>query len=42
MAEAIAHAQMALIPRCGHMLTMERAPQVNALLKDWIARWHRP
>lgn len=42
MAEAIADAHMALIPRCGHMLTMERAPQVNALLKDWIARWHRP
>jgi pimeloyl-ACP methyl ester carboxylesterase len=42
MAAAIAHAHLALIPRCGHLLTMERAPQVNALLKDWIARWHRP
>jgi pimeloyl-ACP methyl ester carboxylesterase len=42
MAQAIGHAKLALIPRCGHMLTMERAPQVNALLKDWIARWHRP
>lgn len=41
MATAIAQAKLALIPRCGHMLTMERALQVNALLKDWIARWHR-
>ena len=42
IAAAIPDAHLALIRRCGHMLTMERAPQINALLKDWIARWHRP
>jgi pimeloyl-ACP methyl ester carboxylesterase len=31
-----------LIPRCGHMLTLERAPEVNALLRSWIARWWSP
>lgn len=41
MAAAIGTAEWAVIPRCGHLLTMERAPQVNALLKGWISRWHR-
>lgn len=41
MASAIRSAELALIPRCGHLLTMERAPQVNALLQGWISRWHR-
>lgn len=30
--------ELHLLPRCGHMLTMEQPEAVNALLRDWLAR----
>ncbi|KQP19252.1 alpha/beta fold hydrolase [Pseudorhodoferax sp. Leaf267] len=31
-------AELHLVPRCGHMLTMEQPDAVNALLQGWLAR----
>lgn len=31
-------AQLRMVPRCGHMLTMEHPAAVNAALRDWLAR----
>lgn len=31
------HAQLVLVPRCGHMLTMEQPEAVNATLAAWLA-----
>jgi pimeloyl-ACP methyl ester carboxylesterase len=36
IASLIPQAQLALVPRCGHMLTMERPQAVNAALIDWL------
>lgn len=36
MAQAIPGSRLALLPDCGHMLTMERPAAVNALLQDWL------
>ena len=30
------HARVVLVPRCGHMLTMERPDVVNAALAEWL------
>lgn len=38
LAERISGAQLELIPRCGHMLTMERPAAVNAALRAWLDR----
>lgn len=37
LAQAIPGARLALLPDCGHMLTMERPQAVNALLLEWLA-----
>jgi pimeloyl-ACP methyl ester carboxylesterase len=37
LAQAIPGARLALLPGCGHMLTMERPAAVNALLLEWLA-----
>lgn len=37
IAQAIAGARLALLPDCGHMLTMEKPGAVNALLLQWLA-----
>ena len=31
------HAQLVIVERCGHMLTMERPAAVSAALRDWLA-----
>ncbi len=31
-------AQLLMVPRCGHMLTMEQPAAVNAALRAWLAR----
>ena len=36
IAALVAHATFELVPRCGHMLTMERPEVVNRLLLDWL------
>jgi pimeloyl-ACP methyl ester carboxylesterase len=38
LAVAIPGAELALLPRCGHMLTMEQPEAVNARLLDWLGR----
>ncbi|MCD6078149.1 MAG: hypothetical protein K0R89_2087, partial [Ramlibacter sp.] len=30
------HARLVMVPRCGHMLTMERPDVVNAALVEWL------
>lgn len=37
IAATIPGARLALLPDCGHMLTMEKPAQVNALLAGWLA-----
>jgi pimeloyl-ACP methyl ester carboxylesterase len=34
-------AQLRVVPRCGHMLTMERPDEVNAALTHWLASLRR-
>jgi len=41
IAGLIADAQLVMVPRCGHMLTMEQPHQVNAALLAWLER-HAP
>lgn len=38
IAALVPHAQLLLVPRCGHMLTMEQPEIVNAALREWLAR----
>jgi pimeloyl-ACP methyl ester carboxylesterase len=38
IAAAVPGAELVVIERCGHMLTMERPDAVNAALARWIAR----
>lgn len=38
IAALVPGAELHLLPRCGHMLTMEQPEAVNALLQDWLAR----
>jgi pimeloyl-ACP methyl ester carboxylesterase len=39
LAAAIAGAELALLPQCGHMLTMEQPESVNARLLNWLTRF---
>ena len=36
IASLVAQARLVMVPRCGHMLTMERPEVVNAALADWL------
>lgn len=36
IAELVPQARLVLVPRCGHMLTMERPEVVNATLAQWL------
>ena len=38
LAAAIPGAELALLPQCGHMLTMEQPEALNARLLDWLGR----
>ena len=37
IAQCVPGAQLRIVPRCGHMLTMEQPQVVNAQLRDWLA-----
>lgn len=37
IAALVPHAQLEIVPRCGHMLTMEQPAAVNAALARWLA-----
>jgi pimeloyl-ACP methyl ester carboxylesterase len=36
IASLVPHAELVMVPRCGHMLTMERPDVVNAALTRWL------
>jgi pimeloyl-ACP methyl ester carboxylesterase len=36
IASLVPQARLVLVPRCGHMLTMERPEVVNAALQEWL------
>ena len=36
IASLIPRARLVMVPRCGHMLTMERPDVVNAVLREWL------
>lgn len=36
MAELIPGARLAIIEQCGHLSTLERPPEVNAALREWL------
>jgi pimeloyl-ACP methyl ester carboxylesterase len=38
IAALVPHAELVLLPRCGHMLTMERPEAVNRALERWLAK----
>lgn len=38
IAEGIAGARLAIVPECGHLLTMEQPERVNALLLEWLSQ----
>jgi pimeloyl-ACP methyl ester carboxylesterase len=38
IAQLVPGARLVVVPRCGHMLTMEQPEAVNALLREWLAR----
>jgi pimeloyl-ACP methyl ester carboxylesterase len=38
IASLVPGAELHLLPRCGHMLTLEQPEEVNAVLRDWLGR----
>ena len=38
MAQLIPKSELVLIPKCGHMSTMERPDEVTAAMRAWLAR----
>jgi pimeloyl-ACP methyl ester carboxylesterase len=38
IARLVPHAELVTVARCGHMLTMERPAEVNAVLSGWLER----
>ena len=36
IAQLCPHSRLVMVPKCGHMLTMEQPEVVNAALRDWI------
>ena len=38
IAALVPGAEIVSVPRCGHMLTMEKPEFVNAALEDWLQR----
>jgi len=37
IAQAIPHSELVLVPKCGHMSTMERPDEVTAAMRKWLA-----
>ena len=40
MAQSIPNSELVVVPKCGHMSTMERPEEVTAALRAWLARSH--
>lgn len=41
IAALLPHAQLHWLHDCGHMLTLEKPDELNALLQPWLAQWGR-
>jgi len=41
IADLVPHAQLVVVPRCGHMLTMEQPQEVTARLLQWLGNLPR-
>jgi len=42
IAALVPGAELVMVPRCGHMLTMEQPEAVNAVLIAWLRKWMDP
>lgn len=40
MAQSIPNSELVVVPKCGHMSTMERPEAVTAAMRAWLARSH--
>jgi pimeloyl-ACP methyl ester carboxylesterase len=40
MAQSIRLSELVVVPKCGHMSTMERPEEVTAAMREWLARSH--
>ncbi len=40
MAQSIRRSELVIVPKCGHMSTMERPDEVTAAMREWLARTH--
>ncbi len=40
MAQSMPRSELVIVPKCGHMSTMERPEEVTAALREWLAREH--
>jgi pimeloyl-ACP methyl ester carboxylesterase len=38
MAQSIRLSELVVVPKCGHMSTMERPEEVTAAMRAWLAR----
>jgi pimeloyl-ACP methyl ester carboxylesterase len=38
MAQSIEHSQLVVVPKCGHMSTMERPDEVTAAMREWLSQ----
>jgi len=36
MAQSIAHSELVVVPKCGHMSTMERPDEISAAMSHWL------
>ena len=40
MAQSMPRSELVIVPKCGHMSTMERPDEVTAAMREWLARTH--
>ena len=40
MAQSIRRSELVIVPKCGHMSTMERPDEVTAAMREWLVRTH--
>ena len=40
IAQSLPHSELVVVPKCGHMSTMERPDEVTAAMREWLNRSH--
>ena len=40
IAQSLPHSELVIVPKCGHMSTMERPDEVTAAMREWLMRSH--